>query len=73
MKKKLFVMMALMASMSVGAESFDLWVAGTQVTSENRKDVLGDGSVKYYDNGFNELVIKNSTIKGGKSCHQIKA
>ena len=65
MKKKLFVLMALMASMSVGAETFDLWVAGTQVTSENRKDVLGDGSVKYYDNGSNELGIKNSTIKGG--------
>ena len=74
MKKTLFALMALMASVTAGAEAFDLWVAGTQVTTENKNDVLGDGSVRYNDNSYNELIIKDITIQGGgKSCHQIRA
>ena len=57
--------MALMASVTAGAEAFDLWVAGTQVTTENKNDVLGDGSVRYNDNSYNELIIKDITIQGG--------
>ena len=65
MKKTLFALMALMASVTAGAEAFDLWVAGTQVTTENKNDVLGDGSVRYNDNSYNELIIKDITIQGG--------
>ena len=66
MKKTLFALMALMASVTAGAEAFDLWVAGTQVTTENQDDVLGDGSVIYYNNSNHELIIKDVTIQGGE-------
>ena len=58
--------MALMASVTAGAEAFDLWVAGTQVTTENKNDVLGDGNVIYYNNSNHELIIKDVTIQGGE-------
>ena len=66
MKKTLFALMALIASVTAGAEAFDLWIAGTQVTTENRDDVLGDGSVIYYNNSNHELIIKDVTIQGGE-------
>ena len=50
MKKLFLALMALMASVTANAEAFDLWIAGTQVTTENQDDVLGDGSVIYYNN-----------------------
>ena len=66
MKKTLFALMALMASVTAGAEAFDLWVAGTQVTTENQDDVLGDGNVIFYDFAEpNKLIIRNTTIDGG--------
>lgn len=66
MKKLFLALMALMASVTANAEAFDLWIAGTQVTTENQDDVLGDGSVKYYDNSYHQLIIKDVTIQGGE-------
>ena len=69
MKKTLFALMALMASVTAGAEAFDLWVAGTQVTTENQDDVLGDGNVIFYDFAEpNKLIIRNTTIDGGDAA-----
>ena len=66
MKKLFLALMALMASVTANAEAFDLWIAGTQVTTENQDDVLGDGSVIYYNNSNHELIIKDVTIQGGE-------
>ena len=41
--------------------SYDVWLAGTRVTSENRNNVLGDGTVSY-DTGTNTLTLKNANI-----------
>ena len=35
---------------------YDLWIAGTRVTSENADDVLGDGSVIYEEEN-NQLMF----------------
>ena len=66
MKKLFLALMALMASVTANAEAFDLWIAGTQVTTENQDDVLGDGSVIYYNNSNHKLIIKDVTIQGGE-------
>lgn len=66
MKKLFLALMALMASVTANAEAFDLWIAGTQVTTENQDDVLGDGSVIFYEfTKPNKLIIRNTTIEGG--------
>ena len=57
---------ALFVPMTVHAEeSYDLWVGSTQVTGENKDDILGDGKVTYNPNtytlNFNDTTISNYT------------
>ncbi len=42
-------------------ESYELWIAGTQVTSTNADDVLGDGKVSY-DATSNTLSLNGASI-----------
>ena len=44
-------------------EAYPLWIADTQVTSDNWYDVLGDGTAKY-DHEKNVLSLNNPTISG---------
>lgn len=41
--------------------TYDLWVAGKQVTETNQNDVLGDGSVSY-DPDTNTLTLNNANL-----------
>ena len=41
--------------------SYDLWVGGVQVTSENASNVLGDGTVSY-DNSKKTLILDGADI-----------
>lgn len=44
------------------SETYELWVAGTQVTKSNQSDVLGDnGSVKF-DPDTNKLTLKDANL-----------
>ena len=43
------------------SETYDLWVAGTQVTKTNQSDVLGDGTVSY-DPGTHTLTLKDANL-----------
>ena len=42
---------------------YDLWVGGVRVTALNQDDVLGDGTVRYYDD-YQGLVLNNANITG---------
>ena len=44
-------------------KTYDLWVAGEQVTETNQNDVLGDGTVQY-DPGTHTLTLKDADING---------
>ena len=48
--------------------TYDIWVAGTQVTSSNAADVLGeadgDGATVTYDAGTNTLILNGANISG---------
>ncbi|MBR5101714.1 MAG: dockerin type I repeat-containing protein, partial [Muribaculaceae bacterium] len=45
---------------------YPLWIGGTQVSSENCDDVLGDGTVSYIGGSTGgTLTLKSSTITGG--------
>lgn len=43
------------------AQTYDVWVAGTQVSDDNAGDVLGDGTVSY-DPASQTLTLNNATI-----------
>lgn len=43
------------------SENYDLWVAGTQVTKSNQKDVLDDGTVSY-DPNTHTLTLNNAYL-----------
>lgn len=43
------------------AQTYDVWVAGTQVSDDNAGDVLGDGKVSY-DPTSKTLTLNNATI-----------
>ena len=43
------------------SESYDLWVAGKQVTETNQNDVLGDGTVSY-DPAAHTLTLKDANL-----------
>jgi len=43
-------------------ETYPIWIAGTQVTSLNQADVLGDGTVSY-DAETNTLTLNNANIE----------
>ncbi len=54
---------AAIAAAPAGAEDFPLWVGSTQVTSANKTDILGDGTV-WFDGTASggTLVLSNATI-----------
>lgn len=55
-------------SITVSGEKYDIWVAGTQVTSRNMDDVLGDGSVSF--DGKSTLTLNNASIDVGSKAAQ---
>ena len=48
---------------SVGA-SYDLWLGETQVTDDNKHDILGDGGKAKFDPATNTLTLNEPTIPG---------
>ena len=44
------------------SETYDLWVAGKQVTETNQKDVLGDGGSVKFDPDTNTLTLNNANL-----------
>ena len=40
---------------------YDLWVAGVKVTTRNRADILGDGTVSYEGDGKSGTLTLNGT------------
>ena len=42
-------------------KTYDIWVAGTQISNENADDVLGDGTVSY-DPSINTLTLNGANI-----------
>ena len=68
MKKITFTLLALLAIvMQASAASYNLWIAGTQVTDNNRSDILGDGTVTY-NSSTNMLTFNNATINVAGYC-----
>ena len=51
------------------SESYDLWVAGTQVTKSNQSDVLGDGTVSY-DPAAHTLTLNNAHLTLGEDAEE---
>lgn len=45
-----------------GSETYDLWVAGKQVTETNQNDVLGDGGSVKFDPDTNKLTLKDANL-----------
>ena len=43
------------------SDTYDLWIAGTQVTKQNRDDILGDGKVTF-DMNTSTLTLQNANI-----------
>ena len=43
---------------------YPVWVSGTQVTSANKDDILGDGGKARFDPSTNTLTLNNPTISG---------
>ena len=54
------VMIPVMAQ-SAAAADYDLWIGDTQVTDDNKNDVLGDGTVSYSEG---TLTLSDPTING---------
>ncbi len=68
MRKRIFsilltlcMVLSLMPTVAFGADSYEVWVGGIQVTSDNANDVLGDGTVSY-DAVSNTLTLNNASI-----------
>lgn len=61
MKRLFFFLTAALLSCSMMALDYNLSVAGVQVTSDNRRDILGDGTVKF-DPSTNILTLNNAHI-----------
>ncbi len=53
---------ALLLPAAAFAESYSLWVNGTEVTSENAGNVLGDSGTVSYDAATNTLTLNGATI-----------
>lgn len=49
------------------SETYDLWVAGKQVTETNQNDVLGDGTVSY-DPDTHTLTLKDANLTLGEDA-----
>ncbi|MBR5640552.1 MAG: S-layer homology domain-containing protein [Firmicutes bacterium] len=54
---------AAISTQEVHAETYSIWVGGTEVTSDNASDVFGDGTVSY-DTATNTLTLKNYSYSG---------
>ena len=50
------------------SETYDLWVAGTQVTETNQNDVLGNGTVSY-DPAAHTLTLKQADLTLGEDAN----
>lgn len=50
------------------SESYDLWVAGTQVTKTNQSDVLGDGGSVKFDPNTHTLTLNNANLTLGEDA-----
>lgn len=51
------------------SETYDLWVAGKQVTKTNQSDVLGDGTVSY-DPGTHTLTLNQANLTLGDNAEE---
>ena len=51
------------------SDTYDLWVAGTQVTKTNQNDVLGDGTVSY-DPDTHTLTLNNAHLTLGEDAEE---
>lgn len=58
------LMIGLFPITAFAAEDYKITVAGTQVTSNNASDVLGDGTVSY-DHETKTLKLNGATLNGG--------
>lgn len=65
MMKKLLTLTMLLVALATGAlaktSSYGVWVGGTEVTSANAANVLGNGTVSY-DASTNTLTLNNANI-----------
>ena len=66
-----FVLLSLLMPLGVGAQTYDLWIGDTQVTSENAGDVLGDGKVAFSVGG-DVAVVYTLTLKGAELTAPVK-
>ena len=62
--------MVPMTAYAIELEEYDVWVAGTQVTSANAADILGDGAASYNPTTNTLTVNKNISATG---CDVIQA
>lgn len=63
MKKRLLLLFTFLVAIASGtwAESYSIWIGGTQVTSDNATDVLSNGTVSY-DASTSTLTLNNANI-----------
>lgn len=52
------------------SETYDLWVAGTQVTKSNQNDVLEDGGSVKFDPTTNTLTLNNAHLTLGEDAEE---
>ena len=57
------LMVTLAVTVAAADTTYELWVAGEQVTSDNLNDVLGDGTVSF-DPTTNTLTLNNFSYTG---------
>lgn len=60
----LVLCLGLLPATVFAVENYNITVSGTQVTSDNASDVLGDGTVSY-DSETKTLTLNNANLKGG--------
>ena len=52
------------------SETYDLWVAGTQVTKTNQNDVLGNGGSVKFDPNTHTLTLNNAHLTMGEDAEE---
>ena len=52
------------------SETYDLWVAGTQVTKSNRSNVLGNGGSVKFDPNTHTLTLNNAHLTMGEDAEE---
>ncbi len=60
----LILVIGMMPTTAFAATDYELWVAGTQVTSENADNILGNGMVSY-DAELNILMLNGANLTSG--------